>query len=337
MIIIVSNRDVVGVDPHSSEEQVGDEKLFGDNFNAEGGPNELRVATAKYTNRRWRVTLLPDEQDGRSATDRLFEETLKKMRAQDDKTSWVTFIHGFNQSFEKNLKKCKELEDYGVNVVAFSWPSNPGPNGGFFKAAHNKREEYRKARRNARLSITACDRFVERLVGYTSASIDEGCRISINLLAHSLGNYLFQKTVEDQVYDNNLRIFDNIILHQADVDNAGHANWVDLLGDAKRVYVTLNELDIVLKMSTVVNGRRLGNTISNLEASLPVYVDFSYGEEVDQEHRLFRLRKKNPVIGRFFRRAFNGRQAETVKGLVFDPDIGAYLLEERPGAEEPDE
>ena len=127
-----------------------------------------------------------------------------------------------------------------------------------------------------------------------------------------------------------LSIFDNIILHAADVDARDHAAWVDLLDDAKRVYVTINEMDSVLKVSTVVNGRRLGNTAYHLDADLPVYVDFSLGEDVGTEHRLFRRRVKNPVIKKFFRRAFNGKRAETIDGLVLNHGIGAYQLEDRP-------
>ena len=47
MIITVTNRNVQGADPRSHEPSVGDHTMFGDDFNAEGGPNELRVATAE--------------------------------------------------------------------------------------------------------------------------------------------------------------------------------------------------------------------------------------------------------------------------------------------------
>ena len=136
MIIIVSNRNVETVDPDSNEIEVGDENIFGDDFNTQGGPNELRVASAVCENDNWKVSLLPDTKDDNSppASETLFQKTLSEMRDKKISKSWVVFIHGFNQSFEKNLKKCKEIEDYGVNVQAFSWPSNPGPNGGFFKA-----------------------------------------------------------------------------------------------------------------------------------------------------------------------------------------------------------
>ncbi|MZH02480.1 MAG: alpha/beta hydrolase [Nitrospinae bacterium] len=332
MIIIVSNRNVETVDPDSNEIEVGDENIFGDDFNTQGGPNELRVASAVCENDNWKVSLLPDTKDDNSppASETLFQKTLSEMRDKKISKSWVVFIHGFNQSFEKNLKKCKEIEDYGVNVLAFSWPSNPGPNGGFFKAIKNKREEYRKARANARLSVTATDRFMGKIVNYIQESTNEDCRISVNLLIHSLGNYLFQRSFEEQVFSNDLRVFDNIIMHQADVDHENHHKWVDCLSDAKRVYITINLHDQVLKVSTMVNGRRLGNTPYRLEGKLPVYFDFTYGEDVGSKHRLWRPSLNNTVIKEFFKRVLKGKQAETINGLVFNESIQAYQLEKRP-------
>lgn len=335
MIIVVSNRNVATVDPLGTDIQFGGADLFGDDFNAQGGPNELRVATAEPVDGRWKVGLLPDiVGDGSMGTERLFAEVLAAIRDGSLPGNWVVFIHGFNQSLVKNLNKCREIESYGVNVLAFSWPSNPGPNGGFLDAASRKREEYRRARANARLSITAVDRFMEKVVRYVRDDAIEGCRISVNLLVHSLGNYLFQRTVEERLFVSELTIFDNIILHQADADNDGHESWVDTLDDAKRVYITINEEDSTLKMSTVVNGRRVGNTPYNLNGELPVYVDFSFGQDVRDQHRLFRPEVDNPVIRKFFARAFNGRRAETVDGFEFDFARNAYQLEYRPGEEE---
>ena len=337
MIITVSNRNVA-VDAHSRDPVIGDHTIFGDRENQEGGWDELRVATAELRGDDWRVTLYPDTPgpDFSTRTEELFAGTLARIRNGDLPGNWVVFIHGFNQSFVKNLKKCKEIEDYGVNVLAFSWPSNPGPNGGFFSAAGNKIKEYQRARANANHSLVAADRFMEKIVRYVRGGVDESCGQSLTLLVHSLGNYLFQRTVEDSLFTDDLGIFDNILLHQADADNDDHDRWVDRLGDAKRIYVTINERDSVLQVSSLVNGRRLGNTPHNLMATLPTYVDFSFGDWVFNEHRLFRpeMRRNNPVIGQFFARALNGRPAETISSLTFNGANGAYQLSDRPGEQE---
>ena len=68
MIIIVSNRNIQGVPADSKEPVEGDETLFGEDFNVEGGPGELRVAIAEEEDDKWKLTLLPDTSlDRRSA------------------------------------------------------------------------------------------------------------------------------------------------------------------------------------------------------------------------------------------------------------------------------
>jgi len=70
----------------------------------------------------------------------------------------VFFVHGFNQSFEENLEKALTIEEeYGVEVIAFSWPSNSG---GFVT------KEYRHAKRTAIASVGVLDSTLEKMGGY---------------------------------------------------------------------------------------------------------------------------------------------------------------------------
>ena len=45
----------------------------------------------------------------------------------------------------------------------------------------------------------------------------EDCRVSFNLLVHSLGNCLFKGFIEQPILSGETRFFDNIVLHEADV------------------------------------------------------------------------------------------------------------------------
>jgi esterase/lipase superfamily enzyme len=174
-----------------------------------------------------------------------------------DKKNCVFFVHGFNQSFEKNLEKSLALEkEHGVEVIAFSWPSNPG---GF------KTKEYRHAKRTARASMGAFDSTLEKLSDYLkdpfSKEALKACNVKFSMLSYSLGNYLLQNYIIDSAYENETAIFDNIVLCQADVDNKGHASWVDKIETGKRVYITINENDWVLKWSDAnFQNDRLGRT-----------------------------------------------------------------------------
>ncbi len=311
-ILIVTNRNV----------NTGrtDDTLFGDGFNRKG-PAELRFARAEHDGNggNWRLRLIPET--GISPTNlpsrRLFEESRGALI--DGKRDCVMFIHGFNQTLSKNLRKCWELEHtYGVDVIAFSWPANPG---GF------KIKEYRSAQAAARLSVMALDRAFEKLGQYIHDQLNADCRVSFNLLIHSLGGYLFENFVRDPVFAGQTRIFDNLILHEPDVNHRDHYGWVNDLQYSKRVLVTINENDKVLDWSDVINPNRLGNTARDLTAPRPRYVDFTNASDVGRHHRLFWKARRNPNVKGFFDRALHGGRAEIGPGLSFNAEKNAYDVE----------
>ena len=230
-ITIVTNRNL-------SENGVG-EALFGDCYNARG-PSELRMAKADYASGSWRVTLV-EEPDAVNATAPPSREVFDEVCGNliDRSRHCVVFVHGFNQSFATGLKKCKEIQDtYGVEVVGFSWPSNTGGVG---------LSEYEAAKASARLSVNALDRMLQKLSSYLGAHLLDDCSLSFNLLAHGASASMLENLVRLPLFSRRARIFDNVILHQADVDSPGHCEWVDRARLGKRVYITLNESDHVLR------------------------------------------------------------------------------------------
>lgn len=307
-ILIVTNRNL--------RRNRTDEKTFGDGFNVKG-PMELRLATAGKVAGKWRVDVVPESNisEANLPSSRVFKDFRRSLL--DGNKNCVFFIHGFNQTLLKNLDKCAEIERYGVDVVAFSWPSNPG---GF------KPTEYRKARRVAELSAPALDRVIEKMGGYFREHFDGKCNISFNLVAHSLGNYLFQNYAEKRSLEGESRIFDNLVLHQADVDSEGHGAWVSGLKNSKRLYITHNENDKVLDISDIVNPDRLGNTPGNSEVSAAKYIDFTDADKVGRDHRPWRQARENPVVREFYEAVFNGRRAEQVSGITFDDEQRLYKV-----------
>jgi len=333
MIIIVTNRNV--------NTGRADDRLFGEQLNTAGQnasiQAELRIATAtcQRKSRSWKLALRPEPASPKETdmpSRKLFEQVIKNTRAGKLTKNWVFFIHGNNQSMLKNLNKCSEIEQtYKVNVLAFSWPSNPGPQG-----LLNKKEEYLQARRNARASVNALDRTLEKLSGYMAEYASEGCNIRISLLAHSLGSYLLKQFVLGDSFQGETKIFNNIILHAADVDHQDHAQWVNSLSQ-RRVYVTINENDWVLHFSEKANPPRLGKTASDLNSQEVVYIDFTGGRHVGNNHRIFYESRQNTTIKKFFTRGFTGQRAEVVRGLDFNSSLNAYQLSDRYHEEEFDE
>ncbi len=316
MIIIVSNRDVY---PDKKNH-----KMFGDSFNKKG-QDFLRVATAqKLVDDKWSLSLLKEPKtvdDLNPPSRKFFKNCLDETK--DSNKPWVFFVHGFNQSFLKNLNKCKEIEDYGVNVIAFSWPSNPGP-----QAIWKKLKEYKRAQKNARRSTIALERTMEKLSDYMGEYSNNSCEINVNMVIHSLGNYLFKCFVESDIFGGETGIFNNLILHEADCDNQDHALWVERINDVGRIYVTINKRDRVLKMSDKVNPNRLGNTVRNLNAENASYIDFSGTKGVGKSHRLWnKPAKKNAQIHTIFECLFTGERPEQADDLRFHPNENVYRLD----------
>jgi esterase/lipase superfamily enzyme len=232
------------------------------------------------------------------------------------------FVHGYNKSFPETLEQGWRLQTrFGMETVLFSWPSNPGG---------LPPSEYRHARRIAQASFGALDSALEKLGKYMREEPFEKerlveCEITVNFMAYSLGNYLFQNYVISNEYAQETRLFSNVVLCQADVDSDGHESWVEEIAAGNRVYVTLNENDKVLGFSETVNYPRLGKTLHNLEADNAKYLDFTLAKGVGNTHQLWG-EVNTKTVKAVFGEAFSGRRAEEVGGITFDPQANAYRV-----------
>ena len=317
MVIVISNREV--------REGATDDSLFGEKSNVKG-LDEIRLAEAKFnpTQNKWALTLLPEPDKLTPDTlpsRQLFKTVIKGIKEQKFKSDWVFFIHGFNQSFRKTIDTSYQIsQKYGVEVIVFSWTSNPG---GFVNA------EYQRALQAAKASSNAIDRALETIGRYLrerSRAEIEACDIRFNLLAHSLGNYVIEQFVRNPIFSGETRIFDNIIFHQADVDNRRHRFWLDRVEHGRRLYVTINENDSVLKASDLINPARLGNTSENLMSNRAIYVDFTNGDGVGREHNFFLGDHGNEVIKQFFQYVLTGRRGELVEGLKTEAQSNVFYV-----------
>lgn len=316
-MLIITNRNI---NESKFKNGVGNHEAFGDNVNAKG-PNEVRLARGTKVDGEWKIELVTEPSPLSRNNLPSYEEFRRvRMKLQEQGKNCVFFVHGFNQSFKKNLEKSLEIEEqYGVEVIAFSWPSNPG---GF------KTKEYRHAKRTARASVGALDSTLEKLAEYFKEPFNEdaleACDTKLTLMIHSLGNYLFQQYINDSIYGDETNIFDNVVLCQADVDNKGHAEWVEKIDTGKRVYVTINEKDFVLKWSDAnFQKDRLGRTVRNLSAKNTSYFDFTDGPDVGKTHGVF-YKKTNDVVKSFFENVLNGNRGEDTQGFRYDARTNTF-------------
>lgn len=310
-MLVITNRNLTG--------DTGSD-TFGENVN-DKGPNELRLARARRTGRSWRVEVVPEPQDlnPENLPSRAeYRQLVRRCRAEGKHC--LFFVHGYNKKFHETLEQAELLETrYGVEVVLFSWPSNPGGMAGL---------DYRKARRVAQASFGALDSVFEKLGRYIAeepfnrkALLE--CDLTINLMTYSMGNYLFQNYVLSNDYAAETRLFSNVILCQADVDADGHAEWVDKVVAGHRTYVTINENDKILGFSETLNYARLGKTARNLDSDNATYFDFTQGKKVGCTHQIWG-EVGTPPVTKFFKRAFTGLRVD--EDLEYDARLNAFRV-----------
>ena len=274
----------------------------------------------------------------------LFENIKKEINQGNEEYSrpWVFFVHGNNQSIDKNLKKSRLLSSsHGVNVIAFSWPSQPlgsaiertglaknilintlkgtlgkmlSPEKLFIesgKVLKSYYDNYMEARKNANASVNSLYRALEFAASNLYNHIPQSDR---QLLIHSLGHKVLRDliTINDKLPLSSEKIFSSIILHQPDEEAANHEVWVSRLKPyTKRLYLTQNVHDGVLWTSSIANkNERLGQSTNREEASKAVYINFTYGYNINEKHNMFNMNKidsdDNEYVAKFFDRVLNG-------------------------------
>ncbi len=313
-LLVVTNRNI-------QNSSATDDTLFGEGVNDKGA-SELRLAWAqKVGGGKWKLELIPEPSTltlQNIPSQAAFQDyvTILQRRRKD----CVFYVHGFNKTFTESLEQAHSIHKrYGVGIVSFSWPSNPG---GFITS------EYKRAQSIASNSIVAMDRTFEKLGSYMCQNPDELCEISFNLILHSLGNFMFEQFIRNPIFSNETRLFDNIILNAADVDLAPHEQWTNSLKYARRVYATINERDNILDYSDIINPDRLGNTARNLDSHRVTYFDLTDGKNVRKKHQHFETTAgANPTVEKFFKKTLHGDEGLPLPGTRFDPVKNAHGLD----------
>ena len=341
-MFLVTNRNVQPGKP-------GLEK-FGDKPNP-NGPNELRLARAEQKGGAWDAEILSDrlspaqkKQLGLLASRPAFASQYVAHhlldRVQGGNRNLLLFVHGFNNDVEAVLDRAEKISAlYGVEVVPFTWPANGGGVRGVasyksdkrdarasagalnrvFEKAHElleqiNRDRLAKIRADARKKHANNQENQDR---YFAEESQKGCPFTVNLMLHSMGNYVFKQVMSSSVYEGHRLLFDNVIMVAADVNSHDHAKWVDRINCRRRTYITINEDDSALRASRIKSGEeqlaRLGHYPHNLNSRHAVYVDFTNAPEADGSHAYFEdatVTDKNSDAFKFFTGALNGKRVE---------------------------
>lgn len=308
-LLVISNR--------SCHTGCTNQDLFGSGFN-QAGPCELRVAEASFDeqSKRWRLNLMPEDQSHSDqvcqASNDLFKQIVQTLASgSGDAEKWVLFVPGYCSPCLEGLEKARQLQKiHGVNVILFSWPSDPR------EAVNNPVQSYRRTQEAAALSAVALERILsslQKVFVEPARRASLAGRFKFSLLAHSLGNYVVQKwTQSTPIHEAHDLRFDNVILHQPDVDFLGCQAWIQALPAEGSRYVTTNEYDGVLRMiSDLVNPVRLGQITHHVtDGQAIIHVDFSKARHVDSQHWFFGDEIDNKIIQTFCTRALHGDPGE---------------------------
>ncbi len=274
-------------------------------------------------------------------------------RAQKEKKSILFFVHGYNNDVRDVLATADKLEKtHNVIVVPFTWPANGG-------GALTGTIAYKSDKSDARASEGALNRMVGKIQFFHdllvsgrkkklqakaeqkhknnpqaaqalfSRLMSMECTSTLNLLCHSMGNYVLKKTLMNGGSPTSQLTFDNTCLVAADTNNHNHADWVENLDVRKRVYIVINEDDFALKASRIKPGdeqkARLGHYIKKLNSDNAHYVNVTDAEHVESKHSYFvGDAMKNVMLRKMFTGMFNGEAVENQ--LDYQADSNTYVL-----------
>jgi len=367
-MFIVTNREV-------NEKATVIDEAFGSTPSSKG-PNELRIAEVTRSGKSWRVQVLPDQitpamakevglkpavdpRTGKPLPIFASRYVVRKLLARVNPKmvggrgrgrNLVFFIHGFNNDVAAVLDRAEDFaNNFGVEVVPFTWPANGG---GVHGVA-----SYKSDQRDALASVGSLDRCLGKIHQYlqeiheehvrkveaeanqrfpddaekwqqffTKAS-ERWCPFSVNMVLHSMGNYLYKHLFTSSNYRGDLLIFDNVVMVAADTNNENHAEWVDRVQCRNRIFITINENDSALAASRMKMGEdqkaRLGHYPHALVSRRAVYMNFTDEPNVGDSHAYFEGRPLNNLrVRKFFEDAFNGARAE--QGLQYDIARNTY-------------
>jgi len=270
-------------------------------------PDEIRVVEVTKKKKKW---------DAQTITGNIIG---KITNCLTQKRPLLVFVHGFSNTFLEVVKRAERLERlYDVDAIAFSWPA-AGEGEGY-------KINYRGDKRDAEASTDA--------FGKCLGLIGEVCKtarpLTLNIMFHSMGNYLLKNFVLSNQAKEQLCIFDNVLLVAADTNNENHSEWVGKLSPRKKKYIVINKKDDALAVSARLlgekQGSRLGHCLENLNAHDTNYINITNAKRVGKQHSYFvgRPVAANVALHQFFKKAFRGKGAE--RNLVYDKQNGVFML-----------
>jgi hypothetical protein len=260
------------------------------------------------------------------------EDILKKFHEESPTKNIIFFVHGRARTVKEEWKNLPALEKlYNAKVVMFRWPAWSSVITRPVDRAQESADEFGEA-------LKGLKRYKENHPEIFSTK-------RMTLFVHSMGHIIIREFIE-RYNENELnnpngeKLFDNYLSVAPDIAMDDHASWLSRVDFAKRKFVTMNNKDIMLILSYILDIKdrnpylfKLGlgfdtipvkrNRIKKILDNDTVYIDLS--RHLGSEHRYFE--KSNPFVLKFFYPLINGGEftPETL-GVKVKFDKGIYYI-----------
>ncbi len=186
-------------------------------------------------------------------------------------SNWVLFIHGDSKTFEDAaIRGLKIQKTHNIGVIVFSWPTKePNINGS---------KNFRNSMLQAENTVAHVASLINTLKLIRESHPEFWIDHTLSLFAHSLGNYLLELLVRENLLPQpQSKIFDNIVLNAPAVNQKHHKNWLDKIKIQNQIFVISNRHDFNLKGVRIFTsaGKQLGEIVKPPFSENAYYIDFS--------------------------------------------------------------
>jgi len=230
------------------------------------------------------------------------------MNAINDGRDILLFIEGHRKTLPMALDRAMQVQArYGISMVVFDWPS------------------YNLSFNGSLQAIRGCEKnfynLLVKMKEYRGHHMDKNQHLSI--LAHSMGNYFLNYSVER---DNGINLgdvfVDNIVMNAPAIPAKEHGKAISQMTFQRRIYITSNKNDVVLRgAGTLTSARMLGNVVVKPLTANAQYVDFS--DVAGTEHSYYYGRQPFehtiPAFYFFYNTSLHGKEVDFSEPGMFVP------------------
>lgn len=251
-------------------------------------------------------------------------EIMDQFQKEAPEKNIIIYIHGRGRAIDEKWATLKGLEEkYNAKMIMFHWQS--------WSSMTSRPTD------KASDSTVELTEVFKQIKEYKEANPEIFRHKKISLLTHSMGNVVFRDYVETR-YKHDLNdpaghpLFNSWVSVGADVGLTDHKDWVASIDFVGKKYITMNDSDIVLRASYMLDLKafkpqyyKLGLGFRNLHLTKKMigkytspdttYIDLS--KALSRDHRYFD--STEPLMLKVFDPILNGEdfKADTL-GVKFD-------------------